>query len=221
MASVLPIFIVKSFTLQKSTKQSSNCYNSPGEGAIRTRSSANESKNNCRDAIVYARRFVPSVLCLSKYACTNGNTLSKNKMNNSGEAPSPCFTPKLAKNSKKSPVLASKLIPVDYTYILRMIWTSSSGMFRLATNASHNFARFILSYARYRSIKHRLNYLFARMLCWTRVYRMRAYSIVLWCALKPACVGACKLSSSAVVVRRRFMTDINNLERGGATAMLL
>jgi hypothetical protein len=50
---------------------------------------------------------------------------------------------------------------------------------------------------------------------------MRAYSIVLWCALKPACVGACKLSSSAVVVRRRFMTDINNLERGGATAMLL
>ena len=55
MASVLPIFIVKSFTLQKATKQSSNCYNSPGEGAIRTRSSANESKNNCRDAIVYAR----------------------------------------------------------------------------------------------------------------------------------------------------------------------
>ncbi len=50
---------------------------------------------------------------------------------------------------------------------------------------------------------------------------MRAYSIVLWCAQKPACVGACKFSLSAVVVRRWFMTDINNLERGGATAMLL
>ncbi len=50
---------------------------------------------------------------------------------------------------------------------------------------------------------------------------MRAYSMVLWCALNPAYVDACTFNSFAVVVRRRFMTDINNLERGGATAMLL
>ena len=98
MASVLPILIVKSFNLQKSAKQLSNCYKSPGEGAIRTRSSAKESKNNCSDVIVYARRFDPSMLCYLKYAYTNGKILSKNKMNNSGEAPSPYFTPKLAKN---------------------------------------------------------------------------------------------------------------------------
>jgi hypothetical protein len=98
MASVLPILIVKSFSIQNSTKQFSNCYKSPGDGAMRTISSAKESKNNCKDAIVYARRLDPSMLCFLKYACTNGNTLSKNKMNNSGEVPSPCFTPKLAKN---------------------------------------------------------------------------------------------------------------------------
>ena len=145
MASVLPILIFKSFSLQKSTKQFSNCCKSLGEGAIRTRSSAKESKNSYNDAIVYARLFVPSMLCFLKYACTKGNTLSKNSINNSGEAPSPCLTPKLVKNSKKSPVLASMLIPVDYTYMFYIICTSSAGMFKLFTNAVHNFIRFILS----------------------------------------------------------------------------
>ena len=60
-----------------------------------------------------------------------GKTLSKNNINNSGDAPSPCFTPKFAINSKKSPVLASMLIPVDYTYMFLIIYTSASGMLRL------------------------------------------------------------------------------------------
>jgi hypothetical protein len=66
MASVLPILIVKSFYIQKSTKQFSNCYKSLGDGAMRTISSANESMNNFKDAIVYARRLDPSMLCFLK-----------------------------------------------------------------------------------------------------------------------------------------------------------
>jgi hypothetical protein len=94
-------------------------------------------------------------------------------------------------------------------------------MLRQLTNTSHNFSRLILSYARYKSIKQRPIYLFVRMLCYSNVYKIRAYSIVLWCALNPACVGACKLFLSAVFVKRLFITAINSLDNGGVTAMLL
>jgi hypothetical protein len=57
MASVLPTLISSEFSVQKLLKQFSIHYNSSAEGAIRTTSSANASKNNYNDAIVYAWRF--------------------------------------------------------------------------------------------------------------------------------------------------------------------
>ena len=52
MALVFVKFITKSFYVQNYTKQSVRRYNSPGEGASRTKSSANASKKIYRDAIV-------------------------------------------------------------------------------------------------------------------------------------------------------------------------
>jgi hypothetical protein len=52
MALVFVVFIIKSFYVQNYTKQSVRRYNSPGEGASRTKSSANASKKIYRDAIV-------------------------------------------------------------------------------------------------------------------------------------------------------------------------
>ena len=141
-------------------------------------------------------------------------------MNNSGDAPSPYFTPKFAKNYNHSPDTSSKHIPLDSTYIFLIIWTRSAGNFRHSTKTSHNFSRFILSYAFSKSIKQRLSYLFVRMLCYSIVCRMSAYSMVLWYSLNPACVGAWRLFAFARSVRRLFITAMNNLEKGGATAML-
>ena len=62
MAYVLSILIDKSFYWQKIAKQSRSSYNSTGEGAIRTKSSAKASKKSCKDAIVYARLFYPCIL---------------------------------------------------------------------------------------------------------------------------------------------------------------
>jgi hypothetical protein len=52
------------------------------------------------------------------------------------------------------------------------------------------------------------------------VYNISACSIVVWCALKPAYVGACRLSVFAVDVSLAFMVAINTFARGGGMAML-
>jgi hypothetical protein len=62
MAFVLSIFISKSLDLQKRVKQFNNNYNSWGEGAIRTKSSAKASMNNYNDAIVYSYLFLLCIL---------------------------------------------------------------------------------------------------------------------------------------------------------------
>jgi hypothetical protein len=54
--------MIKSFAKQKEAKQVSSNYNSVGDGAIRTKSSAKASRNSYSDAIVYARRFCPCML---------------------------------------------------------------------------------------------------------------------------------------------------------------
>jgi hypothetical protein len=131
--------------MQKVEKQFISSYSSVGEGDIRTKSSAKASKNNYKDAIVYALRLVPSILLRLKYYSIYGYTRSKNSVNNSGEALSPYFTPKLAKKSNNSPDNSSTQLPLDYTYIFLIIYTRSAGMFKQDTNASHNFSRFILS----------------------------------------------------------------------------
>ncbi len=62
IAFVFLTFIESEFSLQNYTKQSVRSYNSSGLGATRTKSSAKASKNNCNDAIVYARRLLPIML---------------------------------------------------------------------------------------------------------------------------------------------------------------
>jgi hypothetical protein len=63
IASVFDILISNAFSSQKVLKQFITHYNSSGEGASRTTSSAKASKNNYNDAIVYARRLSVLVLC--------------------------------------------------------------------------------------------------------------------------------------------------------------
>jgi hypothetical protein len=62
IAFVLPIFISKSFAVQNFKKWFSSYYNSSGDGASSTRSSAKARTNNYKDAIVNACLFVPSTL---------------------------------------------------------------------------------------------------------------------------------------------------------------
>jgi hypothetical protein len=94
-------------------------------------------------------------------------------------------------------------------------------MARLSANTSQSFSRFMLSYARSKSTKHKPIYLFVLILCCIKVCKIRAYSIVPWWALNPACVGACNYLVIATSVKRLFMIAMNSFERGGATAMLL
>ena len=150
-----------------------------------------------------------------------GYTRSKNNVNSSGDALSPYFTPKFAKNSRKSPDSSSTHLPLDYTYIFFIILTKSGGIFKHSTSAFQSFSRLILSYACFKSIKHSPIYLLVRILYCNSVYKMSAYSIVLWWALNPAYVGACSFFSSAVTVSLLFITAINSLDSSGATAILL
>jgi len=62
IAFVLPMLISRLLVSQKRVKQFINSYNSMGDGAIRTKSSAKASKNNYRDAIVYACLLLLSML---------------------------------------------------------------------------------------------------------------------------------------------------------------
>ena len=93
---VLPILINREFVLQKVDIRSSRPYSSYGDGASKTRSSAYASMKSCKEAIVYAVLLAWHVPLAAKYDSRYGYILSKNRMNSSGEAPSPCFTPILA-----------------------------------------------------------------------------------------------------------------------------
>ena len=61
---VFSILMCRSFATQKEEKQSNSNYNSAGDGAIRTKSSAKASINNYNDAIVYALRLLLCMLRL-------------------------------------------------------------------------------------------------------------------------------------------------------------
>ena len=212
--------MLRSFSSQKVEKEFSNSYNSDGEGAMRTTSSAKASKISYRDAIVYARLLRLCTLCILKYASSTGYTWSKNKVSNSGNAQLPHLTPKFAKNSNHSPDKLSKQIPFELTYMFLMICTRSAGRCKHCTKTFHNFVQFILSYAPSRFIKHNPIYLLVRKLCCSRVFKIRACSSVPWYALNPACVGACKFCAYACSVKRLFITAMNSFDKGGATAML-
>ena len=74
IAYVLSRFIHRAFSLQNCSKQETKFYNSSGDEAKRTTSSAKDSMNNYSDAIVYACRFVCSMLHLLQYYCKYGYT---------------------------------------------------------------------------------------------------------------------------------------------------
>jgi hypothetical protein len=64
IASVFEILISKAFSSQNLLKQFSKDYSSSGDGASRTTSSANASKNSYNDAIVYTRLLLVLILCV-------------------------------------------------------------------------------------------------------------------------------------------------------------
>ena len=149
-----------------------------------------------------------------------GYIVSKNITSNSGEAPSPYFTPILARNSNHSSIFYPLIMPFDKTYMFLIIWIRSYGNFKLSTNTYHNLARFTLSYARLRSTNARHSLFFVCTLCWMRVCKISAYSIVPWWARNPAWVGACSSSCVAWAVKRLFITAINSFANGGVMAIL-
>lgn len=150
-----------------------------------------------------------------------GYTLSKNSKNNSGDAPSPYLTPMFYRNVYIVFVPLSKIIPLDCTYILRIICIRSRGISNSSPITFHNLALFIESYALRKSMNASPNYFFALILCWMRVWRMRACSVVVCLARNPAYVGACSCLVLAMVVSRWFMVAMNILAKGGGMAMLL
>ena len=147
------MFMSRSFSLQKRPKQFKRSYNSIGDGAIRTKSSAKASMKNYSDAIVYACLLLWSMLHVLQYYNRYGYTRSKNIRKSSGEAPSPCFIPIFAKNSYTLPVYQSVIIPLDCKYIFRIIVISATGMLSSSPITYHNFSLFMESCARRKSIK--------------------------------------------------------------------
>jgi hypothetical protein len=105
-------------------------------------------------------------------------------------------------------------------YILRIILIRSCGILSYSPITYHSFSRLMESYARRRSIKAMPNFLLVFKLCWIIVWRISAYSMVVWCARKPDCVGAWRLSWLAVVVSLALMVAMNTLASGGGMAML-
>jgi hypothetical protein len=104
--------------------------------------------------------------------------------------------------------------------MLRIIYIKSGGIFNSSPITYHSLALFMESYARLRSIKTNPNLRLVFRLCWISVWRINAYSTVVWCARNPACVGACRFSSFAVAVSRWLMVAIKTLAKGGGIAML-
>ena len=150
-----------------------------------------------------------------------GYTLSKKITNSSGDAPSPYFTPILAKNSKNSSISTPLILPLELTYMLRINNTRSWGSFRHSIRTYHNFSLFMLSYALCKSMNARHRGFFVMTLCWISVCRISACSIVPWCSRKPAYVGACRSNLVACAVSLLFITAMYSFANGGVIAMLL
>lgn len=112
------------------------------------------------------------------------------------------------------------MIPLDYKYILRISSIRSCGILSCSPITYHSFSRFMESYARLRSIKAMPNFYLVFKLCCMIVWRISAYSTVVWCARNPACVGAWRLRWLAVVVSLALMVAMNTLASGGGMAML-
>lgn len=126
----------------------------------------------------------------------------------------------LVKNSCTLPDYLSYIMPLVAKYILRIIWMRSCGILSSSPITCHSFVLFIESYALRRSMKTIPNYFFALMLCCINVCNIRACSTVVWCARKPAYVGACRSSVSAVDVSLWLMVAIKIFANGGGMAML-
>ena len=149
-----------------------------------------------------------------------GYTWSKKIQNSFGDAPSPYFTPLLmSKLSYSYPFIET--IPLLLTYIFLISYTKSTASLSSCIKASHNYCLFILSYALFKSTNIIPNFLPHFKLCYIHVWSIRAYSIVVWCALNPAYVGAWRSIALAYVVNRWFIAAMNTLASGGVTAMLL
>ena len=84
----------------------------------------------------------------------------------------------------------------------------------------HYFSLFMESYARRKSIKAIPSLRLAFILCYIMVWRISACSIVVWCALNPAYVGACRFNVWAVAVSLWLMVAIKTFAKGGGMAML-
>jgi hypothetical protein len=121
MTFVFSVLITRPLAIQNYSKHDSNNYNSGKPPAINATSSAYASIKSCSDAIVYMYLLLLSTFKLLKYYIMYGYTLSKNKVNNSGEVPSPYLTPMFAKNLKTLSLLTSCNIPLESTYIFIII----------------------------------------------------------------------------------------------------
>ena len=94
-------------------------------------------------------------------------------------------------------------------------------MFNSLANAAQSFSLFIESYALFKSTNTIPSAFLVLTLCCTIVYMMRACSVVVWWARKPACGGACRLPLLAVSVRRWLTSAIRTFAKGGVIAILL
>ena len=179
MTSVFLVFITKSFSRQnRENAETSLCsYSTPG--AISTMSSANASMNRVRLATVKSRRYYLVYELYSRYYKIKAYTLSKYNANNSGLAPSPCFTPLEAVNQiSASPPSPTRSTPLLSMYMFLMIATRSSGTPNSSTKACHSFSLTTLSYAFYKSIKHKASGERVTLLYYTSCYKIKAYSVV-------------------------------------------
>lgn len=148
-------------------------------------------------------------------------TLSKNSTNNSGDAPSPYFTPIFERNWTILPSVSFPKVPVDPMYMFLISYTRSCGRSSSFVSTSHNFPLCTLSYAFFRSMNTIPIWLFVLLLYCTSYCSIIACSMVVWCFLNPAYVGAWSLCWFACSVSLLFRTDIYNFVKGGVMAMLL
>jgi hypothetical protein len=105
-------------------------------------------------------------------------------------------------------------------YILRMIYTRSSGISNSYNNAYHNYSRDIESYAFSKSMKATPSYLLHLILCASIVCNIRICSIAEWCRRKPAWMGACRFFDVACSINRLLIVAMNTFDRGGVMAIL-
>lgn len=107
ITSVLAVLITRSFYLQNVAKTETSFYSYSTWGAISTISSAKASINKFKDATTYSLHLARVYVFYTIHASMNAYTRSKNKINNSGLAPSPCLTPLSAENVMDSEVVVA------------------------------------------------------------------------------------------------------------------